>query len=183
MFLRISILISAFILAQNLPVFSMQALEVKPQDIYQAAYCSELNRLAKYPNVQSTLLDQRSHVGRLTIGYSQKSQHDNSISDFAYRLITGGDNLDFVEIGINDAKREYLNSTSAQTKQKLINSIQVCADKLAEIIQSYEWMPCGYGRNRYNGSVEIKSYLQRLEIFIEPVVDTESALVLKWLLE
>ena len=183
MLLRISILISAFILAQNLPVFSMQALEVKPQDIYQAAYCSALNRLAEYPKVQTPMLNQRGHKYGLTIEYSQRSKHENPISDFAYRLITGGDNLDFVEIGINDAKREYLNFTSAQTKQKLSESIQFCADKLAEIIQSYEWMPCGYGRNRYSGSVEIKPYLQRLEIFIEPIDDTESALVLKWGLE
>ena len=125
------------------------------------------------------MLNQRSHKYGLTIGYAQRSKHENPISDFAYRLITGGDNLDFVDIGINDAKREYLNSSSAQTKQKLSESIQVCADKLAEIIQSYEWMPCGYGRNRHNGSVEIKSHLQRLEIFIEPIKDTESALVLK----
>ena len=178
MFLRVLILISAFVFAQNLPAFSMQALTVKPEDVYRAAYCAELNRLAQYPKVSHPKPE-----ARLAIRHSKPSQHENPISDAAYTLITGGDNLEFVDIGIADAKREYLKLRETPTVKWSSSTMQECADKLATIIQRYEWMPCGYGRNRRGDITEINPYLQRLEIYIEPVSYADGGIDLRGYLE
>jgi hypothetical protein len=164
MFIRVPMLICTFVFALNVPAFSMQALTVKSEDVYRAAFCAELNRLAQYPKVSY-----QKPEARLAIRHSKPSQHENPISDAAYKLITGGDNLEFVDIGIADAKREYLKLRETPTVKWSSSTMQKCADKLATIIQRYEWMPCGYGRNRRGDITEINPYLQRLEIYIEPV--------------
>ena len=183
MHLRNLIMSVAVMLCHVPPVLATQALTIKPEDVYQAGYCAELSRLVQHQNIGYAKPTLSNGEVSIAIGYYQTNVHSNPISDVAYKLISGGDNLDFVELGIEDARQQYLELMNISGGQDLSSAIQVCADKLAEIIQSYEWMACGYGRNRYNGSVEIKAYLQRLEIFIEPEVDTASTLVLKWGLE
>lgn len=178
MFLRVPILISAFVFAQILPAFSMQALTVKPEDVYRAAYCAELNRLAEYPKISYPKPE-----ARLAIRHSKPAKHENPISDAAYKLITGGDNLEFVDIGIADAKRENLKLRETPTIEWSSFIMQECADKLATIIQRYEWMPCGYGRNRRGDTVEINAYLQRLWINFEPVSYADGVIDLQGYLE
>jgi hypothetical protein len=179
MHLRNLIMSVVVMLCHVTPVLATQALTIKPEDVYQAGYCAELSRLVQHKNIGSAEPTLGNDEVSIATGYYQTNVHSNPISDVAYKLISGGDNLDFVELGIEDARQNYLELMNISGGQGLSSVIQVCADMLTKTIQEYEWMPCGYGRNRYTGSVEIKSYLQRLEIFIEPIKDTESALVLK----
>lgn len=76
MFLRVPKLISSFVFAQLLPAFSIQALTVKFEEVFRAAYWVELNRLAQYPKVSCSNPEER-----LPIRYSNSGQHENLMSN------------------------------------------------------------------------------------------------------
>lgn len=117
--------------------FSIIALEVKPQDIYRAAYCAELNRLSAIPD----------------------SDAIDPISQYAINLISSGDNLEFVEIAISDAKKKFV---STQQKSELSSELESCTTELKEILDSYTWMACGFGRGRVSHADQAQNFLEEL---------------------
>ena len=117
--------------------FAITALEVKPQDVYRAAYCAELNRLSGFLDSDTT----------------------DPISLLAINLISSGDNLEFVEIAISDAKRKFL---TTQQKSGLSSELQSCTTELQEILDSYTWMACGFGRGRESNADQAQNFLKEL---------------------
>lgn len=144
--LRLMIVI-ALIFALPIPASAVTALEVQPQDVYRAAYCAEINRLSDFPEYEQASQDVTGkeilYEGRIvTISLEPDipKVRKDPISVLATKLITGGDNLELVDLGIEDARRD-INSISS-------SALAQCNIDLVKILEYYEWMPCGYGTNR-----------------------------------
>ena len=144
--LKLTILF-AFISALPISARAATALEVQPQDVYRAAYCAEINRLSGFPDyeqVSEALREKESPfegmILRMNLEPDMPEVREDPISKLAAKLITGGDNLEFVEVGIEDARRD-INSVSG-------SELTQCNIDLVKILDNYEWMLCGYGTKR-----------------------------------
>lgn len=78
------------------------------------------------------------------------------ISKLAAKLITGGDNLEFINVGIKGARQDYNSISVIQLTQS--------ATTLTEILNKYEWTPCGYGKSRLSKVKQTSAILKHLEI-------------------
>ena len=160
--LRLTTLI-AFISTLPISVHAVTALEVKSQDVYRAAYCAEINRLSGFPEyeqVSKTVTEKESPFEGMILSINLEPHmpevREDPISKLAAKLITGGDNLEFVEVGIEDARRD-INSVSG-------SELTQCNIDLAKILENYEWMPCGYGNLRQLNKSKTKMLLSKLQI-------------------
>ena len=128
---------------------AVTATEIEAQDVYQAGYCSELLRLG------------RGAVPR---------EPSEIIQSHSKNLIEGGDNLEFVAIGEDDARRDYLKLigveggrfTEDTSSTALIDRLMSCKDTLQEIVSGYRAFSCGYGTKRNNGPA-LEALLRLLE--------------------
>lgn len=159
--LKLMILIA---LISTLPfsAHAVTALEVQPQDVYRAAYCAELNRLSgfrEYEQVSKTVTEKESPFEGMILSINLEPDipkvRKDSISVLAAKLITGGDNLEFVDIGIEDARRDINSISSSELTQ--------CSIDLVKILENYEWMPCGYGTSRKTKADKAKQVLESLQ--------------------
>jgi len=160
--LRLMIVI-ALIFALPIPASAVTALEVQPQDVYRAAYCAEINRISGFPEyeqVSETVTEKESPFEGMILSINLEPEmpevREDPISKLATQLITGGDNLEFVHIGIEDARRE-MNSVS-------ISELTQCNIDLMKILANYEWMSCGYGQKHLINYHDTYSFLKRLNI-------------------
>ena len=160
--LKLLILI-AFISALPISAHAVTALEVQPQDVYRAAYCAEMNRLSGFPvyeQVEQKIAEEarpfKGMVPTINLETDISQIRKDPISKLAAKLITGGDNLEFVEIGIEDARRDINSVSSSELTQ--------CSIDLMKILANYEWMSCGYGQKRLINHHDTYSFLKRLNI-------------------
>jgi len=115
--------------------------QIFPRQMYLAGYCFELAR---------------------TELKSSDRKRDETIRLIAAELIMGGDNLEYLEIGITDARRKVLGqswptlsidpnfpSSNLTVSEELTN----CRGELTDLIISFEWPLCGHGTNRDNPSI------------------------------
>lgn len=144
-FKKLSPLVLAIIIPNSL--LAMLSLEVKPKDVYQAAYCAELNRLLKFPKALNS-----------------EGNTKDLISINAAHLILGGDNLDFVNLGIEDAKREYLKATSKVEHINFDDTLETCAKDLNQIVDDYSIFACGFGRGSHKNASKAQQLLEILEL-------------------
>ena len=114
----------AFISALPISANAVTALEVQPQDVYRAAYCAELNRLSGFPEyeqVSKTVIEKESPFEGMILSINpepdMREVREDPISKFAAKLITGGDNLEFVDSGIEDARRDINSISSSELTQ------------------------------------------------------------------
>ena len=142
---------------------AVTALEVQPQDIYRAAYCAEINRLSGFPDykhVRKEITNNEAPFNGMSLTINLEPEiskiRKDPISELAAKLITGGDNLEFVKIGIEDARRD-INSVSG-------SELTQCNIDLVKILENYEWMPCGYGNLRQLNRSKTKMLLSKLQI-------------------
>ena len=157
-------ILTTLISALPISAHAVTALEVKPQDVYRAAYCAELNRLSGFPEyeqVSETVTEKESPFEGMILSINLEPEmpevREDPISKLAAKIITAGDNLEFVEIGIEDARRDINSISSSELSQ--------CNIDLAEILDNYEWMPCGYGSLRAANSWRTGQLLVRLSLF------------------
>ena len=160
--LRLTTLI-AFISTLPISVHAVTALEVKSQDVYRAAYCAELNRLSGFPEyeqVSKSVTGKESPFEGMFLSINLEPDmpevREDPISKLAAKLITGGDNLEFVDSGIEDARREINSISNSELTQ--------CNIDLMKILDNYEWMPCGYGQKRLINYHVTDNFLKRLNI-------------------
>jgi hypothetical protein len=160
--LKLMILV-ALIFALPISAHAVTALEVKPQDVYRAAYCAELNRLSGFPEyeqVSETVTEKESPFEGMILSINLEPEmpevREDPISKLAAKLITGGDNLESVDIGIEDARRDINSISSSELNQ--------CNYDLVKILENYEWMPCGYGNLRQLNNLKAKILLLKLEM-------------------
>ena len=153
----------AFISTLPISAHAVTALEVKSQDVYRAAYCAELNRLSGFPEyeqVSKTVTEKESPFEGMFLSINREPDipevREDPISRLAAKLITGGDNLEFVDIGIEYARRE-MNSVSMRPLAK-------CNIDLVKILENYKWMPCGYGSLRQHAKWRTEILLSKLQI-------------------
>jgi hypothetical protein len=106
-------ILTTLISALPISAHAVTALEVKPQDVYRAAYCAELNRLSGFPEyeqVSETVTEKESPFEGMILSINLEPEmpevREDPISKLAAKLITGGDNLESVYIGIEDARRD-----------------------------------------------------------------------------
>lgn len=158
------IILTTFISTLPISVHAVTALEVKSQDVYRAAYCAELNRLSGFPEyeqVQQEVTDEERPLKGTTLTINLEPNipeiRKDPISKLAAKLITGGDNLEFVDIGIEDARRDINSISSSEFTQ--------CNIDLKKMMGDYEWMPCGYGRGRMLKTKQILEAIQLLDLF------------------
>ena len=154
-------------LISALPIFAHAntALEVQPKDVYKAAYCAEINRLSGFPDYEQVRQEATEEVRpfkevilSINLEPSIPKVRKDPISELAAKLITGGDNLDFVDAGIENARRDIsFISRGVLTK---------CNIDLVKILENYNWMPCGYGRLRQINKWRTKKILSKLEMSI-----------------
>lgn len=153
----------AFISALPISANAVTDLEVQPQDVYRAAYCAEINRLSGFPDyeqVSESLREKESPfegmILRINLEPDMPEIREDPISKLAAKLITGGDNLEYVDIGIEDARGEINFISSSELNQ--------CNYDLVKILENYEWMPCGYGNLRQLNKLKAKMLLLKLEM-------------------
>ena len=156
-------ILTIFISTLPISAHAVTALEVKSQDVYRAAYCAELNRLSGFPEYEQVGLEiteeARPFKGiTLTVNLEPNipEVRKDPISKLAAKLITGGDNLEFVDIGIEDARRD-INSISS-------SALTQCHVDLKKILHDYQWMPCGYGSLRQLNESKTELLLSKLQL-------------------
>lgn len=156
-------IVIALIFALPIPASAVTALEVQPQDVYRAAYCAEINRLSGFPEYEQVSQDVTGkeilYEGRiLTINLEPDvpKVRKDPISVLAAKLITGGDNLEFVDVGIKDARRDFNSISSGKLTQCNIDLVKIMAD--------YEWMPCSYGTARNQNKTAHSQLLRNLRL-------------------
>ena len=159
-------ILTTLISALPISAHAVTALEVKPQDVYRAAYCAELNRLSGFPEyeqVSETVTEKESPFEGMILTINREPEipdvRNDPISKLAAKLITGGDNLEYVDIGIEDARRD-INSGSNSELTK-------CSIDLEKILSNYNWMPCGYGTARARNRSQSEHALATLNLFIK----------------
>ena len=154
-------ILTTLISALPISAHAVTALEVKPQDVYRAAYCAEINRLSGFPEyeqVSKTVTEKESPFEGMILSINLEPDmpevREDPISELAAKLITGGDNLEFVDLGIEDARREINSISNSELTQ--------CNIDLKKILDDYEWMPCGYGQGRIVNMVNATAAVQTL---------------------
>jgi len=119
----------------------LEPVRVSPNEMYQSGYCAELVR-----------------SGFTSTDYKT----DELIKLIAAALIMGGDYLDYVDLGVTDARRTLLAQSQqgaltgrlpspslrdgGWTNQSISEELTKCGRQLTEIIVSYDWFVCGFGR-------------------------------------
>jgi len=163
--LKLMILV-ALIFALPISAHAVTALEVKPQDVYRAAYCAELNRLSGFPEyeqVSETVTEKESPFEGMILSINLEPEmpevREDPISKLAAQLITGGDNLEFIDVGIEDAKRDMKFISSSELSQ--------CNVDLERILSYYKWIPCGYGTARARNRIQSEHALAILDLIIK----------------
>ena len=158
-------ILTNFISALPISAHAVTASEVKPQDVYRAAYCAEINRLSGFPEyeqVKQEITNEARPFKGITLTINLEPDmpevREDPISKLATKLITGGDNLEFVDIGIEDARRDINFLSNSELNQ--------CHIDLVKILENYEWMPCGYGKHRSVKIKEVLAFLNLLEIHL-----------------
>ena len=126
------------------------AMEIKPEHVYQAGYCSELLRLAQ-------------------VGLSKAAPKDISeiIHFHSKDIIEGGDNLEFISLGEEDARKDYLHLKGVEGGTLIVvgetpflrERLTSCSSTLEAIVQDYQSLSCGYGTNR-TGSPDLLSLVR-----------------------
>lgn len=118
------IILTTLISAVPISAHAVTALEVKSQDVYRAAYCVEINRLSGFPEyvqVSKTVTEKESPFEGMILSINLEPDipevREDPISKLAAKLITGGDNLEFVDIGIEDARRDIKSISSSELTQ------------------------------------------------------------------
>jgi len=136
---------------------------VQPQDVYRAAYCAELNRLSgfrEYEQVSKTVTEKESPFEGMILSINLEPEmpevREDPISRLAAKLITGGDNLEYVKVGMEDARRNIKSVSSSELTK--------CNIDLKKILNDYEWMPCGYGTLRQRNKWRTKILLSKLDL-------------------
>ena len=159
-------ILTTLISALPISAHAVTALEVKPQDVYRAAYCAELNRLSGFPEyeqVSETVTEKESPFEGMILSINLEPEmpevREDPISKLAAQLITGGDNLEFVDTGIKDARRDINSISSSELTQ--------CKVHLEKILSNYNWMPCGYGTARARNRSQSEHALATLNLFIK----------------
>lgn len=118
---------------------AMMALEIKPQDVYQAGYCNAF--------VEGALSASTEQI---------PAEAANTVRLIANDLIGGGDNLSFVPLGEQAARTDLIEimgvkggvRTKATRNGPIAAKVEGCASLLTEIVDRYQGFSCGYGRNR-----------------------------------
>ena len=118
---------------------AIMALEIKPQDVYQAGYCKAF--------VEGALSASTEQI---------PAEAANTVRLKANDLISGGDNLSFVPIGEQAARTDLIEILGVKggerTKARKIGlitaKVEDCASLLTEIVDRYKGHSCGYGRDR-----------------------------------
>ena len=153
----------AFISTLPISAHAVTALEVKSQDVYRAAYCAELNRLSGFPEyeqVSKTVTEKESPFEGMFLSINLEPDipevREDPISRLAAKLITGGDNLEYVKVGMEDARRNIKSVSSSELTK--------CNIDLKKILNDYEWMPCGYGTLRQRNKWRTKILLSKLDL-------------------
>ena len=156
-------ILTTFISALPISAHAVTALEVKPQDVYRAAYCAEINRLSGFPEyeqVSKTVTEKESPFEGMILSINLEPDmpevREDPISKLAAKLITGGDNLEYVDIGIEDARRDFNSISSRKLTQ--------CNIDLVKIMANYEWMPCSYGTARNQNKTAHSQILRNLRL-------------------
>jgi len=146
--------------------FANTALEVRPPDVYRAAYCAEVNRLLgfpKYEQINQDVTDKEIPLDEMILTINREPEipdvRNDPISKLAAKLISGGDNLEFVDTGIKDARRDINSISSSELTQ--------CKVHLEKILSNYNWMPCGYGTARARNRSQSEHALATLNLFIK----------------
>jgi hypothetical protein len=120
--------------------------EIRPQDVYQAAYCK-------------AFVDGAVSASRRLMPLEVSTVHSEAVSTIRLHsndLIGGGDNLAFVPLGEAAARSDLIKALGVQggVRESVRADISVtlkiedCAALLTEIVQHYKMSSCGYGRNR-----------------------------------
>ena len=101
--------------------FANTALEVRPPDVYRAAYCAEVNRLLgfpKYEQINQDVTDKEIPLDEMILTINREPEipdvRNDPISKLAAKLITGGDNLEYVKVGMEDARRNIKSVSSSE---------------------------------------------------------------------
>ena len=156
-------ILTTLISALPISAHAVTALEVKPQDVYRAAYCAELNRLSGFPEyeqVSETVTEKESPFEGMILTINREPEipdvRNDPISKLAAKLISGGDNLEFVDTGIKDARRDINSISSSELTQ--------CKVHLEKILSNYNWMPCGYGNRRQLNKWKTELFLLKLQL-------------------
>ena len=123
------------------PSWSVMAKLIKPKSVHQAAYCAEFLRL------------NRSNTN---------DQVGEEITKAAAAIIGGGDNIEFAQLGIEDARRKVL-SGSLTSVDGITVELQECANSLTEDLKLNGWFICGYGQHS-SPDADVKRYLIELEL-------------------
>ena len=133
------------------PSWSVMADLIKPKSVYQAAYCAELLRLNRL------------------IANDEVSK---KITKAAATIIGGGDNIEFAQLGIEDARRKVLASVVVSRKvlagvvldqesaDEITTNLQECANSLTEDLRGGN-PSCGSGRGT-SSEEDVKKYLTQL---------------------
>ena len=160
--LKLTILF-AFFSALPISARADTVLEVQPQDVYRAAYYAELNRLSGFPEyeqVSETVTEKESPFEGMILSINLEPEmpevREDPISKLAAKIITAGDNLEFVDVGIEDARRD-INSISS-------SALTQCHVDLKKILHDYQWMPCGYGSLRQLNKSKTELLLSKLQL-------------------
>ena len=159
-------IVIAIIFALPIPASAVTALEVQPQDVYRAAYCAEINRISGFPEYEQ-VKQEVTEEGRpfkgvtLTVNLEPDipKVRKDPISVLAAKLVTGGDNLEFVDVGIEDARRNINSISSSELSQ--------CNVDLERILSYYKWIPCGYGTARARNRIQSEHALAILDFIIK----------------
>ena len=126
------------------PSWSLTAELIQPQSVYQAAYCAEYLR----------------HNANFAVGGV-----DDQIKLGASVVIGGGDNIEFAQLGIEDAQRKVLafGNVGRHAQDDIKANLKECAQALSEEVERSKWYSCGYGRGS-SSDEEVKKYLSFLEL-------------------
>ena len=123
------------------PSWSVMADLIKPKSVYQAAYCAELLRLNRL------------------IANDEVSE---KITKAAAAIIGGGDNIEFAQLGIEDARRKVLAGVvlDQESADEITTNLQECANSLTEDLRGGN-PSCGSGRGT-SSEEDVKKYLTQL---------------------